>query len=128
MNWTISVNGTITLAAGGSITWTSTRGRELLAGWNAADSTISWATSKWSITGSANGTNSKGVTYTANIKSALIRDFTCPTLVGKRHFTQGVVDITPGGKPTRTIDFGNGTCDDQATVTINGKVYKVTLR
>jgi hypothetical protein len=28
----------------------------------------------------------------------------------------------------RTIDFGNGTCDDLATVTINGKVYNITLK
>lgn len=127
MNWSISVNGTITLAAGGTITWTSTRGRELLAGWNTADSTITWLSSKWSITGSANGTNAKGVTYTATIKSALVRDLTC-TGAGRRHFTKGTVDITPASKPTRTVDFGTGTCDDQATVTINGKTYNVTLR
>lgn len=127
MNWTINVNGTITLAAGGTITWTSTRGRELLAGLNLADTTITWASSKWSITGSANGTSAKGVSYAANITSALVRDFTC-TAAGKRHFTQGSIDITPASKPTRSIDFGNGACDDQATVTINGKTYNITLK
>jgi hypothetical protein len=127
MNWTINVNGKITLAAGGTITWTSTRGRELLAGWNATDSSITWLSSRWSITGGASGTSAKGVAYNANITSALIRDFSCSG-AGRRHFTKGVVDITPAGKPTRTIDFGNGACDDQATVTINGKTYNITLK
>lgn len=127
LNWSINVNGTITLASGGTITWVSSRGRELLKGYNAADSTIIWVGSKWSITGSANGTNAKGTSYTANITSPLIRDFSCSG-AGKRHFTQGVCDITPSGKSTRTIDFGNGNCDDQATVTIKGKTYNVTLK
>jgi hypothetical protein len=45
----------------------------------------------------------------------------------RRHFTQGTLEHTPGGKATRYIDFGNGTCDDQATVTINGTTYTITL-
>jgi hypothetical protein len=128
MNWTVSVNGTITLASGaGSITWTSSRNRELLSGWNDSDSTITWNTSKWSITGSANGTSAKGVSYSAVIQSALIKDLTC-TSSGKRHFTKGVVEITPSGKPARTIDFGSGACDDVATVTIKGKTFNITLK
>ena len=126
MNWSLNVNGTIALASGGTISWSSTRNHELLQGL-AADTTITWNMAKWSITGSANGTSATGVNYTASVVSPVIRDFTC-TNAGRRHFTQGVVDITPSGKSTRTIDFGNGACDDQATVTINGKTYTITLR
>ena len=43
------------------------------------------------------------------------------------NFTAGVLEHTPGGKATRYIDYGNGSCDDQATVTINGHVYTITL-
>lgn len=128
MNWNINVNGTIILASGGgSITWTSSRNRELLSGWNDSDSTITWNSSKWSITGSASGTSAKGVSYSATITSALIKDLTC-TLAGKRHFTKGIVEITPSGKAARTIDFGAGACDDAATVTIKGKTFNVILK
>ncbi|MCC6690909.1 MAG: hypothetical protein IT235_05195 [Bacteroidia bacterium] len=130
MSWSINVNGKITLDAsngGGTITWTSSRTRELIAGWNAADSTITWLSSKWSITGSANGTTAKGGSFSAKITSALVRDLTCAG-AGRQIFTKGAVDITPNSKPTRSIDFGNGDCDNVAVVTINGKQYKVTLR
>lgn len=127
MNWSVSVNGTITLAAGGVITWTSNRTTTLLLGWNTADSTITWAKSKWSVTGNANGTSAKGVDYTATITSPVVRDLTC-TNIGRRHFTQGVVDIARTGKKPCTIDFGDGTCDNIAIVTINGKTYKVEMK
>jgi hypothetical protein len=45
----------------------------------------------------------------------------------RKHFTQGVLEHTPSGKAMRTIDYGNGACDDQATVTINGNTYTITL-
>jgi hypothetical protein len=45
----------------------------------------------------------------------------------RRHFTQGLLQHTPGGKATRYIDFGNGACDSDATVTINGTNYNITL-
>ena len=45
----------------------------------------------------------------------------------RRHFTQGVLEHTPAGKATRYIDYGNGVCDNKATVTINGNTYAITL-
>lgn len=126
MNWTVTVNGTITLASGGgTVTWTSSRTRELLAGQN-ADSTITWASSKWGITGTASGTSAKGTSYTANITSQLVRDFTCSSY--RRHFVAGTFEFTPSGKATRTVDFGSGACDDDAIVTIKGKSYPIKLK
>lgn len=46
----------------------------------------------------------------------------------RRHFVQGTFDLTPSNKPTRHIDFGSGTCDDIATVTINNHTYTIHLR
>ena len=48
--------------------------------------------------------------------------------IGCRHIVSGSLALTPSGKPTRYVDFGTGACDDQATVTINGNVYNITLR
>jgi hypothetical protein len=50
------------------------------------------------------------------------------SLACRKHFVSGIFNHTPENKPTRTIDFGDGACDDIATVTVNGKTYTVTLR
>lgn len=127
LNWTVDVDGAIVLANGkGTIKWTSNRKRVLLSGEN-SNGTIKWKSSKWSISGTANGTGANGNTYSATITTPLIRDMSC-SVPFKRHFTQGILVLTPSAKPERTIDFGNGTCDDKATVKIKDKTYDITLR
>lgn len=124
MNWDISVNGSIVKPNGqGTITWTSTRNREWLAG----ESTwLNWYDDEYGITGSASGTSAKGVQFSVNITKQLVRKMSCP-----KHFTDGSFDFTPGTKPVRQVDFSppnNGACDDIATVTINGKTYTVHMK
>ncbi len=106
----------------GTIQWVGTRQREWLAGEN----TLLWIDDKYSITGSASGTNANGRSFTSSITSGkpLIRDM---SIGCRKHFISGEIKHTPQGKPTRIIDFGNGTCDDQATVTINANTYTITL-
>lgn len=117
----INANMTITKAnSGGTITWTSTRQRE----WIAGEGTIAWSDDMYSITGTASGTTSNSNTFSSVITSPLIRNM---SIGCRKHFVQGVLEHTPGGKATRTIDYGNGACDDQATVTINGNTYTITL-
>jgi hypothetical protein len=82
------------------------------------------------ITGSANCTSTNGSSFTVNITSQLVKDFTCsPDALHPGHhpFIQGTLDFTPGSKATRHVDYGNGSCDFNATVTINGHVYNITL-
>jgi hypothetical protein len=110
----------IKASGGGTITWQSARQRE----WTAGESTLTWSDDIYSITGSANGTTSNGNTFTSVITSPLIRNM---SIGCRRHFTQGLLQHTPGGKATRYIDFGNGACDSDATVTINGTNYNITL-
>ncbi len=43
------------------------------------------------------------------------------------HFVSGTVEILPDGKPLRILYFGNGECDNDATVTINGETYNINL-
>ena len=118
LTFNIQVNGTIIKANnGGTITWTSTRTRQ----WILGESTPQWNDDVYLITGSAQGTNAHGTSFTANITNALRREISC------RHFVSGTFTLTPSGKATRTVDFGSGTCDDIATVTINGNVYTITL-
>jgi hypothetical protein len=101
------------------MTWTSSRNREWIAG---SATQFNWLDDEYSITGSASGTNFEGTSFTVNITSPLIVKLDC------RWITKGTFDLTPTGKLTRTFDYGNGSCDANATVTINGTVFPVTLR
>ncbi len=105
---------------GGTIVWNSTRQRE----WTAGESTPQWNDDMYSITGNASGTNANGNTFTSVITTTLVRNM---ALGCRRHFVSGVIDHTPAGKPTRTLNYGNGACDDLATVTINGITYNIVL-
>ncbi len=107
----------------GTIMWQSTRQREWLLG---EATPFNWLDDKYSVTGNASGATANGNAFTSIITTALIKDMTCSA--NRKHFVSGVITHTPSGKATRTIDFGNGTCDDQATVTINGNTYNITLR
>jgi hypothetical protein len=104
----------------GTITLDAKRQREWLTGEN----TLIWSDDKYSITGSATGSNANGRKYESVITKPLVKDM---SLACRRHFVSGEMVHSPQNKPKRSIDFGNGNCDDKATVTINGKSYEVTL-
>ena len=89
---------------------------------------ISWNLAKVGITGEASGTTGKGKSFNCTITKQLVRDFGgCK--IGKKHpFIQGSMDLTVGDRPVRSIDFGQGTCDLDATVTIKGKTHNITLK
>ncbi len=113
LNWTISAQGMkITRLNGSFHEWNSERNREMLTG----DSTPTDRLDDiYSITGSSTGTNSHGNSCTATITNALIKKGSCYF-----RFVSGTVEITSTNRPTLTLDYGNGTCDDLATVTRNG--------
>lgn len=118
----INVNGSIILANNaGTITWTSQRQRE----WTLGEGTPAWSDDTYSVTGSASGTGADGHTFTVSITSPLIRNM---AIGCRRHFVSGTFVLTPDSKPARTVDFGSGTCDDVATVTINTHTYTIHLR
>lgn len=130
LTWSINSHIQVTKPEG-TLDFSSTRTKTLLNTsdpnvYHGAATAITWTKARVGITGSASGTTVKGNTFTANVTTQLVRDFNCS--VGGRHpFIQGELDFTPGTKPTRHIDFGNGSCDLNATVTINGHTYNITL-
>ncbi len=118
MNWTITAsNMRITKTDGSWRTWNSLRNREMVAGYG---DTI-WENDDYIINGTADGTNSDGDAVNC-VLTDLRREHDCNWI------TSGTLTITPSSRPVRTIDFGNGTCDDQATVTKNGVTRVITLR
>ncbi|HEU4718249.1 MAG TPA: hypothetical protein VFU15_10460 [Bacteroidia bacterium] len=74
------------------------------------------------ITGTNHGTDRNGKTWSSDITTPIIRDMDCSWL------TSGVVDITPEGKPTRTVNFGDGTCDNKGTITVDGSTFEFTMQ
>ena len=106
---------------GGTISYTENKLRTQIAG---TPMHFDW-TDKFDISGSANGSAANGTSFTAQTESGhdLLRDMSC-----RKHFTEGKLDITPSGKSMITIDFGNGACDNSATITRNGVTRTITLR
>lgn len=121
--WTITASLNIVKPNnGGTLTMTETKTREQIAG--SLTPTL-FTDDKFKVNGSCKGTTANGISYTATVVSGneLIRDMSCP-----KHFTQGQVDITLGGKPNTLLDYGTGACDNTATVTRNGKTKTINLK
>ena len=115
----ISVDGQIILASGaGTISWTSTHTRTWLQGFNTKD----WSDDVYEISGSGNVTRANGNTFAILITTPLHVALNCNWI------ESGIVQITPQGGSVRTLDYGNGACDDLADLTANGKTRSVTLR
>ncbi|MFH1005815.1 MAG: hypothetical protein V1781_10070 [Bacteroidota bacterium] len=137
LTWSITSNISIIKADGsGTITWKANRVKELL---NTSDTNvyrgqvirILWNKARVGITGNASGTTAGGESFAANITKQLVRDMTCSpnsNYPGHHPFIQGTADFTRGSKATRYIDYGDGTCDNIATVTIKGVAYTITLQ
>lgn len=69
------------------------------------------------VFGTASGVNREGRAFTVNMpqSSACVKHKIC------KYIDQGVIELTPDGFKTRTINFGSGACDNKATFTVNGK-------
>jgi hypothetical protein len=134
LSWAINANVQILKPGGGTISYTSTRSKILL---NTSDATvyggqsvpINWTKAKIEISGNSTGTNSSNETFTSQ-SNQLVRDFNCAPDITRPHrhpFISGTMVYTPGTRPTRTLDFGSGTCDFNATLIIKGNTYAITL-
>ena len=117
--WEISEDGSIIKANnGGTITWISTRQREWTEG---MDTPFQWWDDVYQLTGEAHGINSSGADYQYNITTPLKKKLNCEWIVS------GVLTLQVTGLPLITMDYGSGTCDNTATIIINGQSYQITL-
>ncbi len=67
----------------------------------------------FSITGNSSVTNAKGITRTSSILTALQKKTICENI------SKGSVELK-GPKHTAIIDFGDGSCDNIGTISIDG--------
>ena len=72
------------------------------------------------ITGSANGIGPNGMAYSKTITVPLISARDCPWIKA------GVI-VTLAGEQERMLDFGDGTCDNEALLTIDGESETITM-
>ncbi len=117
--FTIEVVGVIHLANNaGTISWNSSRQREWVQGYETPN--------RWDdiyhLTGTADGIRPNGMTWEAEIFEPLRNELAC------RFIVSGTVEIRPENRPVLLLDYGDGSCDNIATVTINGEVYTIYLR
>ena len=117
-SWSISVKDTIVRADGTKLIWNSERVRTRIS--NNATPLLYWD-DIYSITGTSNGINAKGVAYTVEITKPLILKG------GWKFFVEGTV-LTTSEKHTAVLDYGNGEKDAKATLTVNGVTKDINLR
>ena len=117
-NWTVVVSDTIVKASDSKmIVSNSTRIRTRISD-NATPNV--YYDDKYSIEGSATGINAKGVAYTMSITKPLITDV-WPI------FVEGTM-LLETEKNTLITDYGDGTRDMKATVTVNGVTKTISFR
>lgn len=111
-------NGKITFTDGTTCTRTTERIRTMVDGFN----TPLWVWDDvYTIEGSASGVNRKGLEYSHLIINPLMVRLAC------RWIVQGTIEFTVDGNSV-ILDYGNGICDSDATVTRNGRTVQIKLR
>ncbi len=113
---TMSIDLTATFPNGNVYHRVGNRVRELIEGFGTP---MIWADNVFSISGSWTTTFPAG-TQTSTITTPLRVRANCPNIVS------GVVEIVRNDN-TAVLDYGNGECDNQATLTINGNTTTITL-
>lgn len=116
--YTIEVVGVIQRVGDNStFSWNSSRVREWIQG---SDTRNRWD-DIYLITGTAHGVRPNGLTWEKEITNALRVELAC------RFIVSGTMEIRPEDRPVRVLDFGDGECDNIATVTVNGVTYTIHL-
>jgi len=118
---TFITDGSIILADGsGTITWQSERNRLISEGadtWGFADNRVE-------VTGFSNGVTSDGIAFSSEIIEPLIRIYQEGCF---RFYVAGIVKINKADGTEILINYGDGTCDNLAEVTIDGVTEIIEL-
>ncbi len=120
-NWTRTVdNHKLTFPDGKVAMWSSTQSIVMTAGYATPLNVLD---DVFAISGSSSGTNRNGKTFATVTTTPLVKNATCPW------FVSGIKTLTLNGDKTVTINYGNGTCDKKATITLpNGTTKEVTIK
>lgn len=119
MYYSFEVVGAVYLADdGGTISWNSSMEVEWIEGID----TFILRDDVYLLTGEASGIRANGHIWEREIINPLRKEIGC------KHFVSGTVEMRPENLPVRLLDYGNGECDNIATVIVDGVVYTIILR
>ncbi|POY36253.1 hypothetical protein C3K47_10890 [Solitalea longa] len=115
-SYNVSVDRARINEEGNSFTWSATRTVSYFTkGTNTAlDDYIT-------VTGSTSGTNRKGKAFTTTI----IQELKKPVI--SRWIVSGIIEHKVADRPTVTLDYGDGTIDNKAKVTVGDATVEITL-
>jgi len=113
---TVHVDLIISFQGGLVLQKDGTRVREWIEGVGSG----TWEDNVWLVTGNREVVSNTGFSHYGIITEALRREATCP------HFVSGIVEITRNGNQG-ILNFGDGTCDNLAILTVNGIDYTIIL-
>jgi len=100
-----------------TLVWNATRERI----WTGGADTPVYGDDQYSYIGTGNGMNEFRSYYSSVIQAPLVKGQFC------RFFNSGKVDIQSQGKALISMDYGDGNCDNQATVILNNKSFHIDL-
>ncbi len=115
---------TITFPNGESMVYNGSRTRVWLEGVRDGDPT----NNVFEITGTVDGIGSNGRTFSHKIVEPIIADWSCAA-AGNFARVAGLVEIERLNgfiNRKRTVDYGNGECDNTITVTIGNRTFVIT--
>lgn len=118
--YTVVITNAMITAADGSwhISFDSNRTRE----WIGGESTAILSDDIYEISGTMDGISRTGNHFVASTTTPVRVELSCAWIVS------GVIEVTPDNVSSRIINFGSGTCDNGATVSVNGYTFDVEMQ
>jgi len=118
LNWTNTItDGLLIATTGERIVWEGTR----TTTWIEGEGDLDLGNNVYSVTGTASGIARTGRPFTAETTSPLRVELDCPNV------TAGTVEIVPQDLLSRSIDYGTGSCDRIAVLTVGTYSQEINL-
>lgn len=108
--WAVDIDGSTVYSPGDTLFYLSDRTRTWVSGFNSSDP----GDIRFSISGSASGDRTGELPWIATTLESLTWKYGC------RWPVDGVYEVSVTGRPVYQVDFGNGNCDNEATVSGSG--------
>lgn len=105
--WAVDIDGSAVYSPGDTLFYASNRERTWVSGFNPFNP----SDIRFELTGAASGERTGKQQWVATVKDPLVWKYGCAWLV------EGTYEMTVGTSRIYEVDFGNGDCDDEATVT-----------
>ena len=113
-------NAKMLLSDGSNVSWTTQRTIKWISGIQTIENNND---DVFLISSNTTGISRKGSGFESSTKEPLKFDNSCTNGT----LTEGIIDIIPQGLVKHTIDFGEGDCDHNATLTVNGITVEFTF-